>query len=91
MRGLTRDGTDVASLGDMKVNPGRIVDQVSRTGCPVLLARRGRVVAVVQAVAEYEAAAEERTFMRAVVEGLLAVEEGCETDLADVKRRLALD
>lgn len=91
MRGATRFSTDVVPLSDMKVNPGRIVDQVDSTRRPVLLTRRGRAVAVVQAVADYEADTEERAFMRAVVQGLMDIEQGRETDLADVKRRLSLE
>lgn len=86
----TKFSEDVVPLSDMKVNPGRIVDQVDETRRPVLLTKRGRGVAVVQAVADYEAETQERSFMRAVVQGLMDLEEGRETDLADVKRTLGL-
>ena len=43
-----------------------------------------------QALAEYEAETEERAFLRDVVQGLMDLEEGRETDLADVKSRLGL-
>jgi prevent-host-death family protein len=81
---------DIVPLSDMKVNPGRIIRHVDVTRRPVLLTRRGRGIAVLQAVADFEADAEERAFMRAVVEGLMDIEEGREADLADVKRRLGL-
>jgi predicted transcriptional regulator len=45
----------------------------------------------VQALSEYEAAQEEREFMRAVVAGLADVDAGRVVPLADVKRRLGLD
>jgi predicted transcriptional regulator len=45
----------------------------------------------VQALSEYEAAQEERDFMRAVVAGLADVEAGRVVPLADVKRRLGLE
>ena len=86
----TKFSEDVVPLSDMKVNPGRIVDQVDETRRPVLLTKRGRGVAVVQAVADYEAETQERSFMRAVVQGLMDLEEGRETDIADVKRTLGL-
>jgi len=86
----TKFSEDVVPLSDMKVNPGRIVDQVDETRRPVLLTKRGRGVAVVQAVADYEAETQERSFMRAVVQGLMDLEEGRETDLVDVKRTLGL-
>jgi prevent-host-death family protein len=61
---------DVVPLSDLKVNPGRIVKHVADIHRPVLLTSRGRGVAVVQLLADYETAEEERAFMRAVVEGL---------------------
>jgi prevent-host-death family protein len=72
------------------VNPGRVVHQVDETRRPVLLTSRGRGVAVVQALADFEAEAEEREFLRGVVKGLMDLEEGRETDLAAVRQRLGL-
>jgi prevent-host-death family protein len=86
----TKFSEDVVPLTTMKVNPGKIVHQVDETRRPVLLTSRGRGVAVVQALAEYEADGEERDFLRVVVQGLMDLEEGRETDLATVKRRLGL-
>ena len=91
MGGGVKFSEDVVSLGDMKVNPGKIVRQVAETGRPVLLTSHGRGVAVVQALSEYEAAQEEREFMRAVVAGLADVDAGRVVPLADVKRRLGVD
>jgi prevent-host-death family protein len=82
---------DVVPLGDMKVNPGKIVRRVDQTGRPVLLTSHGRGVAVVQGLAEYEAAQEERDFMRAVVAGLADVEAGRTMSLDEVARSLGLD
>ena len=81
---------DVVPLTDLKANPGRVVRQVAESRRPVLLTSRGRGVAVVQSVAEFEAAEESRAFMRAVVEGLSDVEEGRELSLGEVKARLGL-
>jgi prevent-host-death family protein len=58
---------DVVPLTDLKTNPGRVVRQVAESRRPVLLTRRGRGVAVVQSVDEFDAAEEIRAFMRAVV------------------------
>ena len=82
---------DVVPLGDMKVNPGKVVRRVDQTGRPVLLTSHGRGVAVVQGLAEYEAAQEERDFMRAVVAGLADVEAGRTMSLDEVARSLGLD
>lgn len=57
---------------------------------PVLLTSRGRGVAVVQSVGDYEKAEEERAFMRAVIAGLADFEEGREVTLDEAKARLGL-
>jgi prevent-host-death family protein len=90
MRGSTKFSEDVVPLADLKVNPGRVVHQVDQTRRPVLLTSRGRGVAVMQALGEYEAETEERAFLRGVVRGLMDLDEGRETDLPNVKSRLGL-
>jgi prevent-host-death family protein len=87
---VTKFSEDVVPLTKMKVNPGKIVHQVDETRRPVLLTSRGRGVAVVQALADYEAESEERVFLRDVVQGLMDLEEGRETDFTTVKQRLGL-
>ncbi len=82
---------DVIPLGDLKVNPGKVVRRADETGRPVLLTSHGRGVAVVQGLSDFEAAQEEREFMRAVVAGLADVEAGRVLPLEDVKRRLGLE
>ena len=72
---------DVVPLTDLKTNPGRVV----------LVTSRGRGVAVVQSIEEFEAADDERAFMRAVVKGLADLDEGSEVSLTDTKSRLGLD
>lgn len=81
---------DVVPLGDLKVNPGKVVRHADEAGRPVLLTSHGRGVAVVQSLSEFESAQEEREFMRAVVGGLADLEDGRELSLSDVKRRLGL-
>jgi prevent-host-death family protein len=81
---------DVVPISDLKVNPGRIVNQVDETGRPVLLTSRGRGVAIVQSLKDYEAKTEEQAFLRNIVQGLMDMEEGREISLADVKKRLGL-
>lgn len=77
---------DVVPVGDMKINPGKILKRVEDTHRPVLLTRRGRGIAVVQSLEDFEAAAEEREFMQAVVKGLADIEEGKTASLAEVKK-----
>lgn len=81
---------DIVPLSDMKVNPGRVVNQVDETHRPVLLTNRGRGVAIVQSLKDYETETEERAFLRGVVQGLMDLEEGREMNLAEVKKRLGL-
>ncbi len=86
----TRFSEDVIPLTDLKVNPGRVLKHAAESHRPVLLTSRGRGVAVVQSVADYEKDQEERGFLRAVVEGLADLEEGREFSLAEAKTRLGL-
>jgi prevent-host-death family protein len=81
---------DIVPISDLKANPGRIVNQIDKTRRPVLLTSRGRGVAVVESLKDYEAKAEEQAFLRGVVRGLMDIEEGREISLADVKKRLGL-
>ena len=81
---------DVIPLTDVKINPGKLVKRVSQSHRPVLLTSRGRGVAVVQGVADFEAHEEEQQFMRAAVKGLMELESGCEISLDEVKKRLNL-
>jgi len=66
------------------------VNQIDKTHRPVLLTSRGKGVAVVQSIRDYEAEAEEKAFLRDVVQGLVDLEEGREMSLEDVKKRLNL-
>lgn len=82
---------DVVPLADLKVNPGRVVTRATETHRPVLLTRRGRGVAVLQSVTDYDRAEEERAFMRAVVAGLADLEAGHEVSLEEAHKQLGLD
>ena len=90
MQTSTKFSEDIVPLSDMKVNPGRVVNQVDKTRRPVLLTNRGRGVAVVQSLKDYETETDERAFLRGIVQGLMDLEEGREMNLADVKKRLGL-
>lgn len=81
---------DIVPLTDMKVNPGKIVKRTNESHRPVLLTSRGRGVAVMQSLDDFEKSEEEKAFMRAVVEGLSDLENKREVDLETVKERLGL-
>lgn len=80
---------DIVPLSDLKVNPGKVVNRAQDTHRPILLTSRGRGVAVVQGLEEYENLEEERAFMKAVTQGLVEIKEGKEQSLEDVKKKLS--
>jgi len=82
---------DVVPLADLKVNPGKIITRANDTKRPILVTSRGRGVAVVQGLEEYEIREEKVAFMQAIAQGLVEVKEGKVSDLADAKRLLGLD
>ena len=81
---------DIVPLSDLKVNPGKVVRHVTDEHRPVLLTSRGRGVAVVQNLQDFESSEEERQFMRAVVKGMVDLEEGREKTLHQVKKDLGM-
>jgi prevent-host-death family protein len=60
-----------------------VVTRAVEADRPVLLTGRGRGVAVIQSMSDYEQAAEERAFMRAVVAGLADLDAGREVSLSE--------
>jgi len=81
---------DIVPLSVLKVNPGKIVNQVQETHRPAVLTSRGRGVAVVQSLQDFEADVEQQAFMKAVVHGMVDLQEGRELSLAEVKKRLKI-
>jgi len=84
----TKFSEDVIPLSDLKINPGRVIKQVSQAHRPALLTSRGRGVAVMQSLQDFEAAQEEQRFMRAVVAGLNDLESGRSVSLSEARARL---
>lgn len=71
----TKFSEDVVPLADLKVNPGKVVLRTNDTHRPILLTSRGRGVAVVQSLDDFEKAAEELRFVKAVARGLSDIRE----------------
>ena len=86
----TKFSEDVISLSDLKINPGKVINHTKDSHRPVLLTRRGRGVAVVQGLVEYEKNEEELAFVKAVAQGLMDIKEGKTIDMNDAKKRLGL-
>ncbi|WMJ09861.1 type II toxin-antitoxin system Phd/YefM family antitoxin [Nitrosomonas sp. sh817] len=82
---------DVIPLSDLKINPGRVVNQAKETHRPILLTNRGRGVAVVQDLDEYEKNQEELAFVKAIAQGLMDIKEGNTLSLAEAKKRLGIE
>lgn len=81
---------DVIPLSELKINPGKIVGRAQNTHRPILLTSRGRGIAVVQGLEDYERTAEELRFVKAVAQGLLDVREGNTVSLEDAKKTLGI-
>ena len=88
---VTRSYADVIPLTDLKTNPAQVVCHASAARRPLLLTHRGRGVAVLQSVVDFNAAVEERDFMRAVVAGLSDLETGRNLSFAEALGRLGID
>lgn len=81
---------DVIPLGDLKINPGKVVGRAQDTHRPILLTSRGRGVAVVQGLEDYERTAEELQFVKAVAKGLMDVREGNTVSVEEAKKALGI-
>jgi len=81
---------DVIPLSDLKINPGKVVGRAQDTHRPILLTSRGRGIAVVQGLEDYERTAEELRFVKAVAQGLMDVREGNTVSLEDVRKTLGI-
>ncbi len=86
----TKFSEDVIPLSDLKVNPGKVVNRAKDTHRPILLTSRGRGVAVVQGLDDYEKNEEERLFMKAVAQGLMDIKEGKVLELNEAKKKLGI-
>ena len=87
----TKFSEDVIPLSDLKVNPGKVVGRANDTHRPILLTSRGRGVAVVQGLEDYEKIAEELVFVKAVAKGLADIREGNTVTLDEAKKILGVE
>ncbi|MFN3881791.1 MAG: type II toxin-antitoxin system prevent-host-death family antitoxin [Nitrincola lacisaponensis] len=67
-----------------------MVGRAQDTHRPILLTSRGRGIAVVQGLEDYERTAEELRFVKAVAKGLMDVREGNTVSLEDAKQALGI-
>ena len=82
----TKFSEDVIPLTDLKVNPSKIVNHAKETHRPVLLTNRGRGVAVVQGLEDYENTQETSQLVKAIAQGLVEIKEEQTVDLDEAKK-----
>ena len=87
----TRFSQDIIPLSDLKTNPGKIVNRAKDNHRPILLTSRGRGIAVMQGLEEYENHEEERAFVKAIAQGLMEIKEGKEQTLSEAKKKLGIN
>jgi len=58
-------------LSSLKINPGKVVNHSKDSGRPILITSRGKGIAVMQGLKEYENTVEELAFVKAVAKGLM--------------------
>ncbi len=71
-----RFSDDIRPISEVKLHAAAIVDQTRKTRRPVLLTRRGRPVAVLMGVEEYETLTDRAAFIEAIGTGVKAVDAG---------------
>ncbi len=71
-----RYSEDVRPITDLKTRAAKIINHVQRSRRPVLLTRRGRGVAVLLDLEEYERLTDRLAFMEAVEAGARVAAEG---------------
>lgn len=79
---------DVITLSDLKINPGRVVNRVNDTHRAILLTSRGRGVAVMQGLEDYEKTAEELRFVKAMAQGLADIRKGNTVSIVEARKIL---
>ena len=79
---------DIVPLSDLKINPGKVVLRTNDTHRPVLVTSRGRGVAVIQSLDDFQQTAEELQFVKAVAQGLSDVRENRTVSLESAREVL---
>lgn len=82
---------DVIPLSDLKTNPGKVVGRAQDTHRPILVTSRGRGVAVVQGLDDYERSLEELRFVKAVARGMMDARHGNTVTIEEAREKLGLD
>ena len=86
----TKFSEDIIPLSDLKINPGKVVNHAKDSHRPILLTNRGRGVAIVQGLEDYEKQTEELAFTKAIAQGLMDIKEGKTISLSAAKKKLGI-
>jgi prevent-host-death family protein len=79
---------DIKPVSDFRANAAELIDQVRRSGRPLVLTQRGHSAAVVLGVAEYERLVEEIEVLSDIRTAVRQIEEGKGVSNRDAKAEL---
>jgi len=81
---------DIKPISDLRAKGAKIINQVKTTKRPILITQRGRGVAVLLEISEFEKQQEKIAFMEAIVKGMEAAEKGEVISHAKAMKKLGL-
>ena len=81
---------DIKPISDLRAKGAEIINQVKTTKRPILITQRGRGVAVLLEISEFEKQQEKIAFMEAIVKGMEAAEKGEVISHAKAMKKLGL-
>lgn len=81
---------DIKPISDLRAKGAEIINQVRTTKRPILITQRGRGVAVLLEISEFEKQQEKIAFMEAIVKGMEAAEKGELISHAEAMKKLGL-
>ncbi|HEC67651.1 MAG TPA: type II toxin-antitoxin system Phd/YefM family antitoxin [Candidatus Desulfofervidus auxilii] len=81
---------DIKPISDLRAKGAEIINQVKTTKRPILITQRGRGVAVLLEISEFEKQQEKIAFMEAIVKGMEAAEKGELISHAEAMKKLGL-
>lgn len=81
---------DVVPVTVLKINSASVIRHTAKAHRPVLLTSRGKGIAVLQSLEDYERIQEENEFIKAVLQGEAELKAGKGLSASEVKRRLKL-
>jgi len=79
---------DIKPVSDFRANAAELIDEVRRSGRPLVLTQRGHSAAVVLGVAEYERMVEEIEMLSDVRTAIKEIDEGRGVSNRDAKAEL---